>query len=113
MKVAPADPSYDVFHGGPRALDAGLLAAVNCRHWSDRPPIERGRTLLLNLISSPFGGTVYPVNPKRTSVLGVRHTLPVSPMYRTAVDLAVIATPAATVPAVMAGCAQRAAFARP
>jgi len=27
-----------------------------------------GRTLVRNLISSPFGGTVFPVNPKRRSV---------------------------------------------
>jgi acetyltransferase len=31
-----------------------------------------GRTLLWNLISNPFGGTVYPVNPKHHSVLGIR-----------------------------------------
>ena len=31
-----------------------------------------GRTLVRNLISSPFGGTVFPVNPKRRSVLGIK-----------------------------------------
>ena len=31
-----------------------------------------GRTLLWNLISNPFGGTIYPVNPKRNNVLGIR-----------------------------------------
>src|SRR5208337_3728999 len=31
-----------------------------------------GRTLVWNLISSPFGGTVFPVNPKRPSVLGIK-----------------------------------------
>ena len=31
-----------------------------------------GRTVLWNLVTSPFGGTVYPVNPKRPSVLGVK-----------------------------------------
>ena len=31
-----------------------------------------GRTVFWNLISSPFGGTVYPVNQKRASILGVR-----------------------------------------
>ena len=31
-----------------------------------------GRTVLWNLIQHPFGGPVYPVNPKRSSVLGVR-----------------------------------------
>ena len=30
-----------------------------------------GRTILWNLINSPFGGTVYPMNPKRSSVLGI------------------------------------------
>src|SRR6476469_1641349 len=30
-----------------------------------------GRTVLSNLLKSPFGGPVYPVNPKRRSVLGV------------------------------------------
>ena len=31
-----------------------------------------GRSILWNLIGSPFGGTVYPVNPKRPNVLGIR-----------------------------------------
>ena len=31
-----------------------------------------GRTLLWNLISNPFGGTVFPVNPKRKNILGIR-----------------------------------------
>jgi acetyltransferase len=104
MKVAPADPSYDVFHGGPRALDAVFsprsIAVIGA---TDRPS-SVGRTLLLNLISSPFGGTVYPVNPKRTSVLGIRAYATIADVPD-AVDLAVIATPAASVPAVMQECA--------
>src|SRR5512144_2620598 len=35
-------------------------------------PGSIGRTLVRNLISSPFGGTVFPVNPKRRSVLGIK-----------------------------------------
>ncbi len=31
-----------------------------------------GRTILSNLLGQPFGGTVYAVNSKRHSVLGVR-----------------------------------------
>jgi len=34
-----------------------------------------GRTLVRNLISNPFGGTVFPVNPKRRSVLSKRSWL--------------------------------------
>ncbi|MBV9180050.1 MAG: CoA-binding protein [Acidobacteria bacterium] len=35
-------------------------------------PTHVGHAVLWNLISTPFGGTVYPVNPKRRAVLGIR-----------------------------------------
>ena len=35
-------------------------------------PGSVGLTILWNLMSNPFGGTVYPVNPKRSSVLGIK-----------------------------------------
>ncbi len=63
-----------------------------------------GRTLLWNLICSPFGGTVFPVNPHRHSVLGVKAYPNMASIPET-VDLAVIATPAATVPQVIRECA--------
>jgi len=62
-----------------------------------------GRTLLWNLVSNPFGGTVFPVNPKRPSVLGIKSYSSIA-MVPEPVDLAVIATPAATVPGVMREC---------
>jgi acetyltransferase len=64
-----------------------------------------GRTLLWNLISHPFGGTVFPVNPKHGSVLGIKAypTLTALPQQ---VDLAVIATPAPTVPGIVAECVE-------
>ena len=51
-----------------------------------------GRTVLWNLISSPFGGTVYPVNPKRPNILGVK-AYPTLAAVPEPVDLAVIVTP--------------------
>lgn len=63
-----------------------------------------GRTILWNLISSPFGGTVFPVNPTRASVLGVK-AYPDLRSVPDSIDLAVIVTPAATVPSIMAQCA--------
>jgi acetyltransferase len=62
-----------------------------------------GRTLLANLISSPFGGTVFPVNPTRSSVLGVK-AYPDLASIPDPVELAVIVTPAHTVPGIIEEC---------
>ncbi|MCC6805483.1 MAG: CoA-binding protein, partial [Anaerolineae bacterium] len=62
-----------------------------------------GRTILWNLISSPFGGTVFPVNPVRSSILGIR-AYPNIASVPEPVDLAVIVTPAHTVPGVIQEC---------
>jgi acetyltransferase len=62
-----------------------------------------GRTLLWNLISNPFGGTVFPVNPKRNNVMGIR-SYPSIGDVPDQVDLAVIVTPAPTVPGVIGEC---------
>jgi acetyltransferase len=64
-----------------------------------------GRTLLWNLISTPFGGTVFPINPKRSNVLGIK-AYPNLAALPQQVDLAVITTPASTVPGVIAECVQ-------
>ena len=62
-----------------------------------------GRTVLWNLISSPFGGTVYPINSKRSSVLGIKAYANLAAVPDK-VELAVIVTPAATVPGVIQEC---------
>jgi Acyl-CoA synthetase (NDP forming) len=64
-------------------------------------PNSFGRTLMENLVSS--GQTVYPINLKRSSVLGVK-ALPRISDAPAAVDLAIIATPAATVPELISEC---------
>src|ERR1700722_2196466 len=61
-------------------------------------PNSVGRTLMENLISS--GQAVYPINLKRSSVLGAK-AFPRISDAPAAVDLAIIATPAATVPELM------------
>src|ERR1041384_551179 len=58
-------------------------------------PGSVGRTILWNLVTSPFGGTVYPVNPKRPSVLGVKAYPSISDIPEE-VDLAVHVAPPAT-----------------
>lgn len=62
-----------------------------------------GRTVLWNLISSPFGGTVFPINPKRSNVLGLK-AYPTLADTPDAVELAVIVTPSPTIPGVIDEC---------
>src|SRR5690242_3546557 len=68
-------------------------------------PGSVGRTLLWNLVTSPFGGTVYPVNPKRPSVLGVKAYPSVSEIPEP-VDLAVVVTPPPSIPAIIRECGE-------
>ncbi len=68
-------------------------------------PASVGRSLVSNLKQSPFRGRVYAVNPKRATVLD----LPCFPNVKQipeAIDLAVIATPARTVPGVIRDCVE-------
>jgi acetyltransferase len=62
-----------------------------------------GRTILSNLIGNPFGGTVYPINPKRKNTLGLR-TWPCLAALPDKADLAVIVTPAPATPSVLREC---------
>ena len=90
----PGEHPLDVFFH-PRSV-----AVVGA---SERPG-SVGRTVLWNLISTPFGGAVYPVNAKRESVLGIR-AYPSLAALPARADLAVVVTPAATVPGVLRECA--------
>jgi acetyltransferase len=65
-----------------------------------------GSILVRNLLANPFGGVIYPVNPKRKAVHGVRCYASLAAVPEV-VDLAVVATPAATVPTVIEECAAR------
>ncbi|MBS1856391.1 MAG: bifunctional acetate--CoA ligase family protein/GNAT family N-acetyltransferase [Acidobacteria bacterium] len=68
-------------------------------------PNTVGRTLFWNLMTSPFGGTVYPVNPKRPSVLGVKAYPSISEIPEE-VDLAVVVTPPPSIPGLIKECGE-------
>jgi acetyltransferase len=63
-----------------------------------------GRSIVSNLIAASFKGAVYPINPKRSTVLGLPCCASISQTPERA-DLAVIVTPAAAVPDVVGECA--------
>jgi acetyltransferase len=62
-----------------------------------------GRTVLANLLSPSFQGRVYAINPARKTVLGIPCFSNIAALPER-VDLAVIVTPAATVPDVIHEC---------
>jgi acetyltransferase len=66
-------------------------------------PGSVGRTILYNLITNPFGGTVFPVSTTRSSVLGIR-AYPTIADVPEKVDCAIIVTPAKTVPGLIQEC---------
>ncbi len=109
MEARPAtdqhDPSHELFQPPRLHLDAIFKPHSVAVIGASERPGSVGRTLLWNLISNPFGGTVYPVNPRRTNVLGIR-AYPSVKALPEPVDLAVIATPAPTVPEVVQECVE-------
>jgi len=62
-----------------------------------------GHALMDNIVGSGFDGIVYPINPKRTNVLGVKAYPRIEDIPDT-VDLAIIATPAKSVPSIVESC---------
>lgn len=97
------DPAYDILRserqplGSIFAPDSVALIGATDREGSV------GRTILWNLLSNPFGGTIFPVNPKRHSVLGI----PAYPSIKAIpemVELAIIVIPAIAVPDTIQEC---------
>ena len=104
--VAPTfDPAHDVLHYERQALDYVFAPQNVAVIGATETPGSVGRTILWNLISSPFGGTVFPVNPKRPGVLGIKAYASVAEVPEP-VDLAVVVTPAATVPGIIGECVE-------
>jgi acetyltransferase len=97
------DPAHDVLHYESQALDAIFAPKNVAVVGATETAGSVGRTVLWNLISSPFGGAVFPVNPKRPSVLGIKAYTSISNVPEQ-VDLAVITTPAHTVPNIIKEC---------
>ncbi len=97
------DPTNDLLRYRENPLDAIFMPKSVAVIGATERPGSVGRTILWNLISSPFGGVVFPVNPQRQSILGIK-AYPNIASLPERVDLAIIATPAPTVPDVIRQC---------
>jgi acetyltransferase len=101
LQAAPSPPSST--SGSRSSLDALFgpksVAVIGA---TDREGTV-GRTVLLNLAHSTLRASVYAVNPKHSEILGVKAFKSVAEIPQK-IDLAVVCTPAATVPGLIGEC---------
>src|SRR5436190_6411805 len=100
-----ASRAHDIWPQLPRPLDVMLAPKTVAVIGASEAEGSVGRTLLENLEKGGFAGAIYPVNPKRDSVLGVK-AYPNIGSVPERIDLAVIVTPAPSVPGIVRECAQ-------
>ncbi len=103
VRLSTTDKAHDVLRTEGHPLDALFHPRTVAVIGATERPGSIGRRVLWALVSSPFGGTVFPVSKDRPSVLGIKAYPNVSAVPEP-VDMAVIATPAATVPGIVGEC---------
>ena len=105
MSTDPKRPerAHDVLHARRHPLDSIFAPKSIAVIGATENPNSVGRTVFQNLGRGGFDGVVYPVNPKRPSVLCVK-AYPTIGSIPEKVDLAVICTPAKTVPGIIQDC---------
>ena len=100
-----SDPAHDVLRTERHPLDAVFSPKCVAVIGATERAGSVGRRVLWALLTSPFGGTVYPVSKDRLSVLGIKAYATVKAVPE-AVDMAVIVTPAASVPQIVSDCVE-------
>ena len=83
-------------------LNAGSVAVVG----ASKVETKRGFQTIRTLLEDGYTGRIYPVNPKETEILGLKCYRKISDIDAT-VDLALVATPARLVPAVLEDCGKK------
>src|SRR5215510_13542145 len=97
-------PQLGLLTSRRRSLDSFFLPRAVAVIGASETAGSVGRTVFANLTRGSFSGTVHPVNPKRSTVLGRTAYRDVSNLPGP-VDLAIVITPAVTVPGVIRDCA--------
>lgn len=85
-----------------KVLNAESVAVVG----ASKNETKRGYQTIRTLLEEKYEGNIYPVNPKETSTLGFKCHKAVSEIEGF-VDLALIATPARTLPVVLEDCGKK------
>lgn len=98
------DPAQNFIARYPHSLDPLFHPASVAVIGAKDTPGSVGHTIMTNLIRD-FGGKIFPINPKRNLVSGLK-SYPSIASVPQQVDLAIIVTPAATVPGLVAECVE-------
>ncbi len=85
-----------------KVLNAESVAIVG----ASRQETKRGFQAIRTLLDEKYSGKVYPVNPKEKRILGLRCYPQVSAI-EAPVDVALITTPAKTIPAILEDCGKK------
>src|SRR5712691_11172271 len=101
---ARTERASDIWRKRAHPLDAMLAPKTVAVIGATEAEGSVGRTLMENLERGGFEGAVYPINPQRPSVLGVK-AYPNIAAIPEKIDLAVIVTPVPTVPGLVRECA--------
>ena len=96
---------HDIFRERRPALETMLAPKSVAVIGATEAEGSVGRTLMENLKAGNFGGEIIPVNLKRARVLGIA-AFPKVGAVKNPIDLAVIVTPAATVPGIIGECVE-------
>jgi acetyltransferase len=99
------DRAHDIWRSEGHPLDAIFAPRTVAVIGATDRANSVGRAVLWSLVSSPFGGTVFPVSEKRPSVRGIKAYKRIADLPE-AIDLAVVVTPADTVPAIISECVE-------
>lgn len=98
-QTSPATEAPSALHRIFQPRGVAIIGASN-------NPQKRGYQAIASLLQASFSGGIYPVNPKGGDIRGVAVSKSVAEIEGD-VDLALICTPANTVPDVLAECAER------
>ncbi len=85
-----------------KVLNAKSVAIIG----ASKDETKRGYQAIRTLSDEKYEGNIYPVNPKETSILGFKCYKNVNDI-KDSVDMALIATPAKTIPFILADCGKK------
>ena len=85
-----------------KILNAKSVAIIG----ASKDETKRGYQTIRTLLDERYEGNIYPVNPKETSILGFKCYKNVTDI-KDSVDMALIATPARTIPSILVECGKK------